>query len=164
MAAGKSTVAQALAERFDRSAHVRGDWFRRSVVSGRAEMSPRPAGEALRQLRLRYKLAAACADSYVEAGFVTVVQDVVLGPILTEVIDMFRTRPVNVVVLAPSADRVADREESRRKTGYIDVTPAELDAVFRRETPKLGLWVDSSDLTVDQTVEFILDRTYSTGR
>ncbi|MDQ0761187.1 putative kinase [Streptomyces canus] len=37
MAAGKSTVAQALAERLPRAAHVRGDVFRRMIVSGRAE-------------------------------------------------------------------------------------------------------------------------------
>lgn len=39
-AAGKSTVAQALAERLDRPVHVRGDIFRRMVVNGRAEMGP----------------------------------------------------------------------------------------------------------------------------
>lgn len=37
-AAGKSTVAQALAERLPRSVHVRGDAFRRMVVNDRADM------------------------------------------------------------------------------------------------------------------------------
>ncbi len=32
MAAGKSTFAQALAERFPASAHVRGDHYRRCIV------------------------------------------------------------------------------------------------------------------------------------
>ena len=85
MAAGKSTVAQALAERFDRSVHLRGDTFRRFVVSGRVEMSPDPSPEAMAQLELRYELAATCADRYVDAGFLTVMQDVILGrPILPE--------------------------------------------------------------------------------
>ncbi|WP_181791697.1 AAA family ATPase, partial [Streptomyces phytophilus] len=52
-AAGKSTVAQLIAERLPRSAHVRGDVFRRMVVGGRAEMAPQGSPEALRQLRLR---------------------------------------------------------------------------------------------------------------
>jgi adenylylsulfate kinase-like enzyme len=39
-AAGKSTVAQALAERLERSVHVRGDLFRRMVVNGGVEMGP----------------------------------------------------------------------------------------------------------------------------
>ncbi|MFD0854673.1 AAA family ATPase, partial [Actinomadura adrarensis] len=45
-AAGKSTVAQSLAERLSRSVHVRGDVFRRMVVGGRADMSPDPPPEA----------------------------------------------------------------------------------------------------------------------
>ncbi len=91
MAAGKSTVAQALAERFDRAVHLRGDVFRRSVVSGRVDMSSNPSAEALDQLRLRYELAAFCADRYVDAGFVTVMQDVILGPMLIDVMGMFDT-------------------------------------------------------------------------
>ena len=71
MAAGKSTVARLLASRFDRSVHLEGDVFRRFVVSGREEMTPDATPEALEQLRLRYRLAAAAADVYFEAGFVT---------------------------------------------------------------------------------------------
>jgi adenylate kinase family enzyme len=37
-AAGKSTIAQALAERLPDSVHVRGDLFRRMIVNGRVEM------------------------------------------------------------------------------------------------------------------------------
>lgn len=157
MAAGKSTVAQALAERFDNSVHLRGDTFRRFVVSGRAEMSPDPSPQAMAQLELRYELAAMCADRYVDAGFVTVVQDVILGPMLTRVIDMFRTRPVALVVLAPSPDAVAVRDRDRTKVGYRYFTPAELDADLRERTPRRGLWVNNSELTIDQTVQHILD-------
>ena len=39
MAAGKSTIAQALAERLPKSVHLRGDLFRRMIVNGQAEMS-----------------------------------------------------------------------------------------------------------------------------
>src|SRR5262245_46274324 len=67
MAAGKSSVARALAERFPRSAHVRGDTFRRFVVNGYAAMTPDPSTEAVRDLRLRYRLAAMVADDYVAA-------------------------------------------------------------------------------------------------
>lgn len=156
MAAGKSTVAQALAEQFDHSVHLRGDTFRRFVVSGRAEMSPDPSPQAMAQLELRYELAATCADRYVDAGFVTVVQDVILGPMLTRVIDMFRTRPLALVVLAPSADAVAARERDRAKVGYRRFTPADLDADLRERTPRRGLWLDSTDLTIDETVQRIL--------
>ena len=61
-AAGKASVAQAVAERLDRSVHLRGDAFRRMIVNGRASMGPAdPPDEAVRQLRLRYRLAAQAA-------------------------------------------------------------------------------------------------------
>jgi chloramphenicol 3-O-phosphotransferase len=41
-AAGKSTVADRLARRFSRGVHVRGDLFRRMVVTGRHEMTSAP--------------------------------------------------------------------------------------------------------------------------
>jgi cytidylate kinase len=69
MAVGKSSVAQALSERLSKSVHLRGDVFRRMTVSGRAEMTVLLSAEAERQLWLRYRLAAAAADRYVEAGF-----------------------------------------------------------------------------------------------
>ncbi|MFG1697287.1 AAA family ATPase [Nonomuraea sp. NPDC049309] len=62
-AAGKSTVAQGLAERLPRAAHVRGDVFRRMVAGGRAEMTPKAGAEAVRRLHLRYRLAAVTADT-----------------------------------------------------------------------------------------------------
>ncbi|MEU6257737.1 AAA family ATPase [Streptomyces sp. NPDC047043] len=159
MASGKSTVAQALAERLPRAAHVRGDVFRRMIVSGREEYVPGGEGsdgEGAAQLRLRYRLSAATADAYAEAGFTAVVQDVVLGEDLAAYVGLVRTRPLYVVVLAPSAEAVAVREAGRAKTGYGAWTVADLDGALRASTPRLGLWLDSSELTVGETVEAIL--------
>lgn len=164
-AAGKSTVAQALAERFDRSVHVRGDLFRRMVVNGRVEMGPAdPPAEALRQLRLRYGLAACVADGYAQAGFTVVLQDIVLGTDLTDMITTIQTRPCYLVVLALRAEVVRRRDEARQavrgKVAYKpgDETVADLDDYLRNQTPKIGLWLDTSELTVAETVEVILRR------
>ncbi|MGW0371870.1 AAA family ATPase [Streptomyces coeruleorubidus] len=155
MAAGKSTVAQALAETLPRAAHVRGDVFRRMIVSGRKEYVPGDEAEA--QLRLRYRLSAATADAYAEAGFTAVVQDVVLGEDLRMYAALVRTRPLYVVVLAPRPEAVAAREAERSKTGYGDAwTVGMLDEALRTRTPRIGLWLDTSELTVEQTVEAIL--------
>ncbi|MEU6827821.1 AAA family ATPase [Nocardia beijingensis] len=155
-AAGKSTVAQALAERLPRSAHVRGDVFRRFVVSGRAEMSADPSPEALAQLRLRHSLAAATADAYADAGFTAVLQDVVLGEFLPWTAELIVTRPLYVVVLVPRPEIVLAREAGRAKDAYDEFTVAALDRVLREDTPRIGLWLDTSDLTVEQTVDRIL--------
>src|SRR6478609_3290520 len=92
-ASGKSTVAQLLAERLPRSAHVRGDQFRRMVVGGREDMAAEPSDEAYRQLRLRYRLAAQAADGFAVAGFTTVLQDVAVGPVLEDLVDAVHFRP-----------------------------------------------------------------------
>ncbi|MFC9994418.1 AAA family ATPase [Nocardia sp. NPDC127526] len=156
-AAGKSTVAQALAERLPRSAHVRGDAFRRFVVNGREEMRPEPPEEALEQLRLRYRLAARTADAYAAQGFSAVVQDVVLGEFLPWFAEQIETRPRYVVVLAPRREVVAAREAGRDKNAYDEnFTVEDLDIGLRTTTPRIGLWLDTSDLTVEETVDEIL--------
>ena len=156
MAAGKSTVAQRLAERLPRAAHVRGDAFRRMIVTGRAEPAPGFSTEQRRQLELRYRLSAQVADGYAAAGFTAVVQDIILGTDLPAYAKMVLTRPCHLVVLAPRAEVLAARDARRGKTGYrggwtVPAMLAELD-----ETPRIGLWLDNSDLTVEQTVDRIL--------
>lgn len=165
-AAGKSTVAERLARRFARGVHVRGDVFRRMVVAGREEMGPDPTAEARRQLALRYRLGAATADAYHGAGFSVVVQDVVLGPALGEYVATIRSRPLVVVVLAPRAEVVAGREARRDKVAYRpgahDIEA--LDAGLREDTPPIGLWLDTSEQSPEQTVDEVVARGLAEGR
>ncbi|WP_189545241.1 AAA family ATPase [Streptomyces gelaticus] len=157
MASGKSTVAQALAERLPRAVHVRGDVFRRMVVSGRAEMVPGAYEEAAAQLRLRYRLSAMTADTYAGEGWTAVVQDVVLGEELAGYVELVRTRPLFVVVLAPGPRAVAEREAGRGKSGYgAGWTVESLDLALREETPRIGLWLDTTGQTVEQSVDAVL--------
>ena len=158
MGAGKSSVAQALAERLPKSAHVRGDAFRRFIVGGAEPMLPGAGPEALEQLRLRYRLGAATADTYAGAGFVAVYQDIILGQDLVSVVSAIRTRPLFVVVLNPGADVVSERAETRAKvSGYGDWTVEALHELLLA-TPRIGLWVDTSHQTVNETVTAILTR------
>jgi chloramphenicol 3-O-phosphotransferase len=158
MAAGKSTVAQLIAARLPRAVHVRGDVFRRMIVSGRVEMTPDLSQEALAQLRLRYRLSSTAADEYVDAGFTAVVQDVILGPELPRYLELLRSRPVHLVVLAPRADALAVRASARGKAGYGVWEAEELDRGLRETTPRLGLWLDTSEQTPEETVDEIFAR------
>lgn len=158
MGAGKSTIAQLLAERMPKAAHVRGDAFRRMIVSGRAEMVPAADEKAIDQLHLRYDLAALVADGYANAGFTAVYQDIVLGNDLAHVTRRIRTRPLFVVVLAPRPAVVESRAESRNKiSGYGAWTVAALDQMLR-ETPRIGLWLDTSEQSAQETADEILRR------
>lgn len=154
MAAGKSTVAQAVAERLPRSVHLRGDVFRRMIVNGQAEMGFELSEEAVRQLLLRYRLAARVAGEYLDAGFSVVYQDIILGSGFAEVLEMHRGRPLYAFVLCPSPEAVARRDAERHKTGYRDAAEvASFDEVLRGEMPRIGYWLDNTDLTVEETVD-----------
>jgi GrpB-like predicted nucleotidyltransferase (UPF0157 family)/predicted kinase len=162
MAAGKSTVARLLASRFPRGVHLEGDLFRRSIVTGRQEVGPELRPEAMEQLRLRYRLAAAAADTYAEAGFTVALDDVVAGPLLADYRAMIRWRPCHVVVLLPSLEAVAEREAGRREKGYGAWTIDELYEGFVSDTPPIGTWLDTTAMTPDETVDEIVARTTTT--
>ncbi|WP_243794048.1 AAA family ATPase [Saccharopolyspora gloriosae] len=157
-AAGKSTVAQLLAERLPNSVHLRGDVFRTMIVNGREDMTPDATDEATRQLRLRHHLTAQSCDQYTAAGFTVIAQDVVLGEHLTELAGTIKSRPLLLVVLAPQPEEIGTREAGRGKVAYDEWSVRALDEVLHRDTPRLGLWLDTTGQTPEQTVEEILRR------
>jgi predicted kinase len=154
MAAGKSTVSQLLAERFRYGVHLRGDVFRRMIVSGQASSNADMGAEAQKQLRLRYRLACQAADGYAQAGFTVVLQDVVIGELLREFLHTIETRPRYLVVLTPRPEVIEYRLGDARSQYSVD----ELDHELHAFTPRRGLWLDNSDLTPNETVDAILGR------
>ena len=159
MAAGKSTVSQLLAERFSRGVHLRGDEFRRWVVSGRVDMSPHGDPEAERQLALRHTIAARSANIYVDAGFTVVAQDLFVGASLQPFLDQLTSRPLSLIMLAPDVSTVMQRESDRVKTGYGDLwSIRDFDHKVRSETPHIGLWLDTSQQTPEESVDELIAR------
>ena len=121
-------------------------------------MSADPDPEAVWQLRLRYELSAHAARAYAEAGFTVFYQDVILGDFLGEVVEMLRPARLHVVVLVPSSDVVERRERGRDKVAYRpgEYTVAQLAEGMKSTTPRIGCWLDSSGLTVAETVQQVL--------
>jgi chloramphenicol 3-O-phosphotransferase len=122
-------------------------------------MTPRASSEALEQLMLRYRLAATAADAYFDAGFTVVMEDVLAGPLLPQCLALIRSEPLHVVVLLPRREIVAAREVARATDGYEHWSLDALYELFANETPRVGLWLDTSDQTPDETVEAILAST-----
>lgn len=158
MASGKSTVAELLAERLTRSVHLRGDVFRKMICSGREEMSSTPSEEALRQLHLRYRLAASAAKLYDLAGFTVVLQDNYYGEALPLMLSLLQPHAVQTAVLCPDAQAIARREAARGKDGYTGFQVNALYAEFMRTTPRIGLWLNNSGQTPAETVQALLDQ------
>ena len=158
MASGKSTVSELLAKSLEKCVHLRGDVFRKMIVSGREDMSELPSEEALRQLHLRYKLTADAAKSYFDHGFSVVIQDNYYGDELNRMLSYLQTYPVEVIVLCPDAETIKERELHRGKTGYTGFAVDTLYNTFMQTTPKIGVWLDNANQTPQQTVEIILNR------
>ena len=96
------------------------------------------------------------ADRYAEEGFDAIVQDVIIGSELAEFVKRIGSPDRYLVVLSPSVSVIEWREEQRAKAGYVHFSPGALDDVLRRETAKIGYWLDSSAQTPDETVDDIL--------
>ncbi len=157
--AGKTTVSRLLAERFDRGVHVESDLFQRMIVSGGLWPDGEPAEEAQRQLRLRGHNVCLLADSFFESGFTPVIDDVVIGSRLDEFRSQLRSRPLLFVLLTPRLD-IVQRRDSERPVKHVFRKWSHLDQVMREETASVGLWLDSSELTAEQTVDEIIARAW----
>ncbi len=156
MASGKSTVSELLASKLGKGVHLRGDVFRRMISSGREEMSAEPSEEAVRQLYLRYRLAANAAKTYYDYGFSVILQDNYYGGALSYMMEQLKDYPLQVVVLCPNVEVVKEREKGRGKVGYTGFTVENLYSDFLKETPKIGFWLDSSEQSPEQSVKDIL--------
>ncbi|WP_392756897.1 AAA family ATPase [Streptomyces sp. LN590] len=155
---GKSTVAAALASRFRMSAHIEVDALQQMIVSGGQWPSPAANAEADRQIFLRARNACLLADSFARAGFIPVLDDVVVR---RSHLDFYRTTlasvPLHIVILAPGPAEAWRRNQAREKALATDWSP--LDEAMRSELGQQGIWIDNAAQTVVETVEAILSVT-----
>jgi predicted kinase len=156
-ASGKTTVARLLASRLDKAVCVPGDTIRSMVVSGRADMTPDADEAQLGNLLLRYQGALALANVYLEAGFDVIVEDVIIGQVMRHFLAFVPVPEMHLVFLDPSADSLAKRDQDRSKTAYGERwNVRQLRDVLHLETAHIGLWLDSTDLSPEETVDRIL--------
>lgn len=155
---GKSTVAAALAARFTHAAHIEVDALQELIVRGGRWPSPDHDPEADRQIFLRARNACLLADSFTTAGFVPVIDDVVVRRTHLDFYrDRPRTGPLHVVFLAPGPARARERNNARAKRLTTDWSF--LDEAMRAELSGEGVWIDNAELTVEETVDAVLSAT-----
>jgi hypothetical protein len=127
--AGKSTTANLLAHGFERGV--------RWAVRGWVHVGePGQAEEARRLLTLRDRLSASVADEHAAAGFP-------------------RGRPSVAVVAARHDERRRATGKNAYWTGY---TPVENDADVARTPRDVGLWLDTSAQTPEETLAELVAR------
>ena len=160
--AGKSTVSQLLAQRFERGAWVSADLLQKMIVSGgRWPEGAAMSKDAERQLRLRLSNACMLGRSFVAAGITAVVDDIVIGSRVDELLEDLAGQTFVFVMLLPSLEAVRQREHGRGTDKWNQWEW--LDDEIRLRTRKIGLWLDTSDQTPEQTVDAILAGAWTDG-
>jgi len=158
-AAGKSTVARLLTQRFERGVHIEADVLQQMIVSGGEWVTE--AGvigeEAGRQLRLRLHNACLLAKSFLEAGFTPVIDDIIMGERFDQLKPELAGVSFELIVLAPSPDLVAAKRDTGRGKPLLGKKWARyLDDALRETMAGEGIWIDSSCQTPEETVEEIV--------
>ena len=168
--AGKSTVARALMLRYPFGVHIPVDDVRERVVSGLASPVPIWTAETGRQFALAYRAAGKMARVYAEAGF-AVALDHVFTPvdIAANLLPELQGVPIVRIYLAPKVMVALDRSARRSNK---DFDPAVLIDTIRGMDGWLveqidadpgWLRIDSSALSVEQTVDMILKGIFPGG-
>lgn len=157
--AGKSTVGRALAETLSKSVYIDGDMIMDVVVSGRVDMTGDPSPAAMEQLLYRYAGALVLADTYRAAGFDAVIADNIFGDAFVDFLHLAAPETLHLVVLHPSAAVVRQRDADRGGNAYRDgFTVDGLWTELEDNTPRHGLWLDTSEQRVEDTVLEIIQR------
>lgn len=152
--AGKSTVARALADRYDRVAHIDVDTLRHFVTPTGYVAPGKPGFE--RQEALATRNACALALNFLQERFAVIIDDVVIGPPhLSGYVDGLKAGGfgVHVVRLMPDLDtclqRNRDRREGRMNAERVETVWREFQAAPAAQ----GSVIDSSELTADETAD-----------
>ncbi|MEX0750174.1 MAG: AAA family ATPase [Dehalococcoidia bacterium] len=163
--AGKTTVSSILARRFERGVHVSADTLQKMILSGgewpvasQTNANTDLEGEAATQLGLRLHNMCLLARSFYDAGFTVVLDDIIVGSRMQHLLDEFAGIDFMFVMLTPSLETVRDRERRRgtqlwREWEWLTTSIAET-------TPRIGLWLDSTTQSAEQTVDEIMRRAW----
>lgn len=161
LSAGKSTVARALLDRYERGYHVDVDAIREMVTPGLA--SPLEwTDETTRQFDLAVEASVALAAVYHRAGFAVAIEGGI-DPAAVDgrLADAGLADNAVRVILHPRLDVALDRNRERRTkpfdTSILEGVMRTIEDDLRRDGHRAG-WtvVDSSDESIDQTVDRIL--------
>jgi hypothetical protein len=98
----------------------------------------------------------------VARGITAVVDDIVIGTRMDDLLDELAGESFVFVMLMPRLEVVRERERGRG-TSLWEQWETLLDDELRNGTQRLGLWLDSSDQTPEQTVDEILARAWTEG-
>ena len=155
--AGKTAVAEALCERFDRMLHIEVDTLRHMVRAGYRHPWAGDA-QAAEQLLLAVRNASAMARESIAMRYAVVIDDIVTAETAAHYREALRgiAPPVHLVTLLPSLDVTMARDAPRRQTRPDRVVA--LHEQLTREAASGALPGAVLDTSHDANAELTADR------
>jgi chloramphenicol 3-O-phosphotransferase len=152
-ASGKSSVARALADRYDRVAHIEVDTLRHFVTPTGYAAPGRPGFE--RQKALATRNACALVLNFLNERFAVIIDDVVITEAdLDAYVEALQPSgfPVHAVRLLPRLEVCLERNRARPEGRML---PERIEKVWREfeAAGPIGVTIDSSDLSVNATAD-----------
>lgn len=151
--AGKTTVTSLATRLMSRAARVGGDDVNAMIGNGFVWFMGKPTEEALRHDELCNRNMCSLANNFFDFGF-TVLMDTVLADRseLDFFIALLSPRPVRLLVLDPGIEVCKTRNAARAPQEQFEFDGYErLEADMRREFGDIGWWLNTADLTADET-------------
>lgn len=152
---GKSSVANELAKKFERSAVIEVDTLRGMIKSGYVRPWPH-TDEVDSQLSLSAKNACGLANNLLEKGFNVFIDDVVGKKLFEQYSNFFMDRNFKAFLLLPSPEALLARFDNRGANDELRERTAELHKKFSDKRDQLN-WqtIDSSEQSLEETAEQI---------
>ena len=155
---GKSTIARMLAASFSRGANIEGDRLQEWIASGAVWPSAKSTPEADRQIALNRRNQCLLARSFADAGFVPVIDYVVVNrTLVTDYQRLLAGLDLRLVVLAPGRETALQRDRDRAEKTVAEAW-AYLEDELVRELGGTGIWVDNRYQRPEETLAEILGR------
>jgi len=162
-ASGKTTVSKALLQEFAFGLHIPVDTLRNWVVSDLSDPIGSWDAETERQFKLAREAAAATTKTYAKAGFAVAIDDLILPEQAETHYDKISGgNEVYKILLKPSLEVVLARNAHRQDPNQ-QVLEEVIEAVYQAFAQEAFNWtkwiiIDSSHLSVEETVEAILEQ------
>jgi predicted kinase len=156
---GKTTTARTFAGMLGvPAAHIEGDAVHDLIVAGKVLPGGLPREEEHRQISLCVKNQCLLAVSLADAGFVPVIDYVVVdGDRVEEYRRQLPGLTLRLVTLDPgivvALARDAARPEKTVAAEWVHLRGLMVKALFG-----IGLWVDNGSMSLEQTVRYMMDR------
>jgi len=166
-AVGKSTTSRALAARFTKSVHIPVDDLRTMVVSGLLLPGAVWSAELAEQVAMARKNAAFITANYRSAGFCVVVDDFWDANFQKDYHELLAQPSVHRILLHPQQQAAHQRNYARSDGDdtrlYIDegirIVYDQLNGKLHGLAQDGWIIVDTADMSVEDTVDFILNTT-----